>query len=104
MSIRRAPLPKFAVGSQVRVKKGFTAPNCPDIPMGGWHGKVYQVSGTIYMVHWSNATLEAIHPIHREQWRRNGEDFLVMWLQENVLEADSEKPLCMEQPKHEDSG
>ena len=101
MSTTKQPVPKFVVGSEVRVKRGVTAPNCPDVPMGGWCGKVYQMSGTIYMVHWSEATLEAIHSVHREQWRRNGEDFRVMWLQESALEADSGEPLCLEQPKEE---
>jgi hypothetical protein len=48
------------------------------------------------LVHWSEATLEAIHSIHRERWQRDGVDFRVMWLQENVLDADSGEPLCIE--------
>jgi hypothetical protein len=71
------------------VKTGVTAPNRPDMPLGGWYGKVYEVSGTICLVHWSKATLEAIHSIHRERWRRDGVDFRVMWLQEDILEVDS---------------
>ena len=47
MSEKEGTLPKFAVGSDVRVKKGVTAPNCPDMPLGGWCGKVYQASGTL---------------------------------------------------------
>jgi hypothetical protein len=76
----------------VRVKKGVTALNRPDMPIGGWYGKVYEVSGTICLVHWSRATLEAIHSIYRERWRRDGVDFRVMWLQASELEADSRKP------------
>ena len=56
---RKEPSLKFAVGSQVRVKKGVTAPNHADMSLGGWCGKVYQVSGTVCLVHWSEATLEA---------------------------------------------
>ena len=96
MSTREEPLPKFAVGSQVRVKKGVTAPNHADMPLGGWCGRVYQASGAMCLVHWSEATLEAIHSIHRERWQRDGVDFRVMWLQENVLDADSGEPLCIE--------
>jgi hypothetical protein len=59
--------------------------------MGGWHGKVYDVSGTICLVHWNEATLEAIHLIRRER-RQDGEDFRVMWLQANQLEADLGEP------------
>ena len=93
MSTKQETLPKFAFGSRVRVKKGVTTPNHSDMPLGGWCGKVYQVSGTIYFVHWSGATLEAIHSIHREQWQRDGVDFRLMWLHENVLEVDSGEPL-----------
>jgi len=101
MSTREAPLPKFAVGCQVRVKKGVTAPNCPDLPMGGWSGKVYEASGTMCLVHWNEATLEAIHSIHRERSQWDGGDFRLMWLQEDVLEADLGEPLCGEQSKEE---
>ena len=62
------------------------------MPMGGWHGKVYQVSDTICLVHWSNATLEALRSIHRERRQRDGADFQFMWLQENLLEVDSREP------------
>ena len=48
-------------------------------------------SGTICLVHWSEATLEAIHLIRRER-RQDGEDFRVMWLQANQLEADLGEP------------
>ena len=78
------------------MKKGVTAANRPDMPMGGWCGKVYQMSGTICLVHWSEATLEAIHSIHRERRQRDGADFQFMWLQKSVLEADLGKPLCVE--------
>jgi hypothetical protein len=92
VSTTKQTLPEIAVGSEVRVKKGITAPNRPDMPMGGWHGKVYDVSGTICLVHWSEATLEAIRSIHREQRRRDGVDLRVMWLQASELEADLGEP------------
>ena len=94
-------LPKFAVDSEVRVKKGVTAPNCPDMPMGGWCGKVCQASGAICLVHWSEATLEAIHSTHRERWQRDGVDCRDMWFQGSVLEADPGEPSCIEQTKEE---
>jgi hypothetical protein len=98
MPPKEKPLTKFAVGSQVRVKKGVTASK---VPLGGWCGTVYEVSGTVCLVHWNEATLEAIHSIHRERWQQDGVDFQVMWLQENVLEVDPGEPLCIEQPKEE---
>ena len=76
--------------------KGATAFKHTDMSLGGWCGRVYQVSGAICLVHWSEATLKAIHPSHRERWQRDGVDFQVMWLQENVLEVDPGEPLCIE--------
>lgn len=89
MSTTKQPSQELTVGSEVRVKKGVTAPNRPDMPMSGWRGRVYQMSGTICLVHWSNATLEAIRSIHRELQQWDGGDFRVMWLQEDVLEVDA---------------
>jgi hypothetical protein len=99
MSTKQETLPKFAFGSRVRVKKGVTTFNHSDMPLGGWCGKVYQTSGTICLVHWSEATLEAIHSIHRERWQRDGMDCRAVWLQERALEADLGGPLCIEQTK-----
>ena len=101
VSPKEKTLPKFAVGSEVRVKKGVTASNDADMPLGGRCGTVYQVSGTVCLVHWSEATLEAIPSIYRERWQRDGVDFQVMWLQEDVLEVDPGEPLCIEQPNEE---
>jgi hypothetical protein len=91
---------KFPVGSQVRVKRGVTAPNCPDMSLGGWCGKVYEVSGSIYLIHWSGATLEAVRPVYRERWERDGVDFRAVWLQEEWLEADPGEPLQIELGKN----
>ena len=93
MFTKDGTLPKFAVGSRVRAKKGVTAPNDPDVPLGGWLGTVSQVSGSIYLVHWSGKTLEAAGPTGHERWQRDGGDFRAVWLQEKALEADPGTPL-----------
>jgi hypothetical protein len=103
MPTREEALPKFAVGSQVRAKKGATAPNYSDMPLGGWRGTVSQVSGTIYLVRWSGETLAAAGPIYREQWRRDGVDFRAMWLQEKALEADPQAASCVEPEEQVDA-
>lgn len=100
MSTTDKPQPKFAVGSNVRVKKGVNAPHYPDMPMGGWRGKVYQASGTVYFVHWSGATLQAMHSIHRERRQGDSIDCRDMWLEEGLLEADPGEPLRVEQTEH----
>ena len=93
MLTKDGTLPKFAVGSRVRAKKGVTAPNDPDVPLEGWLGTISQVSGTIYLVHWSGETLEAVGPIYQGRWQRDGVDFRAAWLQEKALEADPGTPL-----------
>jgi hypothetical protein len=99
MLAREGTLPKFAVGSEVRVKKGVAAPNYPDVPLVGWRGRVSQVSGTIYLVHWNEVTLEAVRPSYVERWLWDGVDFQAVWLQEMMLEADPGEPLCIEQAR-----
>jgi hypothetical protein len=74
------------------VKQGVVDPNHPGVPLGGWRGVVSQVSGSICLVRWSGATLEAIHSSHPQ----NGIDD-AMWLQDLELEADPREPLCIEQ-------
>jgi hypothetical protein len=97
MSTKEKTLPKFAVGSQVRVKNGVTAPNSPDMPIGGWSGIVYQASGTIYLIHWDRVTLEAIDPSYRRQCELDGVDFCAVWLQERELEPNPGEPLYVEE-------
>ena len=96
MFTKDGTLPKFAVGSRVRAKKGVTAPNDPDVPLEGWLGTVSQVSGSIYLVHWSGESLDAAKPTYRGRWRREAADFRAVWLQEQALEADPAKPLRIE--------
>ena len=92
MSHKDGMVPKFAVGSQVRVKKGVVDPNRPDVPLGGWCGIISQVSGSICLVRWSGATLEAVRSSHPQ----TGIDD-AMWLQDVELEADPREPFCIEQ-------
>jgi hypothetical protein len=97
MTEKEATRPQFSAGCLVRVKRGVTAPNDPELLLGGWCGRVYQVSRTFCLIHWSSATLEAVHPVYRERWERDDEGFRTMWLPENVLEADPGESLCIEQ-------
>lgn len=94
MSHKQEMVPKFAVGSQVRVKKGVVDPNHPGIPLGGWCGVVSQVSGAIRLVRWNEATSS-----------HDGMDG-AMWLQETVLEADVNEPVGVQQeePVGQDRG
>lgn len=86
MPSREGPMPKFAVGSQVRLRKGVSPLNYPDVTLDGWLGTVSQVSGTTYLVHWTQ-TLSAVARTYRGQEKRDGVDLRAMWLQEKTLEA-----------------
>ncbi len=94
---KEATLPQFAVGSQVRVKRGVVSPQYPDLSLEGWCGKVYQVSGTNCFVHWNWATLEAVRTVHRDRWQQDDMDCQAIWLQEEMLEVDPGEPLCIAQ-------
>jgi len=89
--------PKFAIGSQIQVKKGVVSPHYPGISLGGWFGIVSQVSGVNYLIHWNGTTLEAINPSYRQQCERDGVDFEAAWLQERELEPNPGEPLSIEQ-------
>lgn len=88
---------KFAVGSLVRVWRGITAPNHPNVPIGGWLGTVSQTSGDACLIRWNGATLEAIPSCCRQWCERAGTDIDAMWLQNMALEGDPGEPLCIEQ-------
>jgi hypothetical protein len=97
MSTQERTPQEYAVGSLIRVQRGVTAPNNPDMPIGGWLGTVSQASGGICLVRWNGATLEAIPPVYRQWCERTGADINAMWLQNTVLEGDQGEPLCIEQ-------
>jgi hypothetical protein len=97
MSTRDRTRPKFAVGSQVRLRKGGVSPHCPSISLAGWLGTVSQVSGINYLIRWNRATLASAEPSYRQQCERDGVDLVAAWLLESEIEADLGEPLRIEQ-------
>ena len=89
---------KFHVGDLVRVKHGVTDVDYPDIPMGGWVGRILNAEGDTYLVRWSIETLENIHPIYRKRCERDGTDIEEYWVNADDLEPAPNEPLDMEQP------
>ena len=68
------------------------------MPLGGWLGTVSQVSGSIYLVHWSGETLEAVGPDPpRAIAGRDNANLRTAWLPEKALEAGSIMPLGSQQ-------
>ena len=92
---------KFALGDAVRVRAGVTDPDFPDIPLGGWAGKITEVeegNPPLYLIRWSQETLKNIHPVYRKRCERDGLDHEEMRLGEEDLETDGGGPVVLEQP------
>jgi Calcium binding len=92
---------RFALGDAVRVRPGITEPDFPDIPLGGWAGKITEVEQgdpPLYLILWSQETLKHMRPVYRKRCERDGLDFEEMRLGEEDLEADAGGPVILEQP------
>ena len=92
----------FAKGDLVRVKPGVVHDRYPDIPLGGWVGKVKRIGWLTpldYTVRWTKPTLHQTHPVFRTRCRRDEMKPSKYWLAEDQLEAAAEEtPVAMEQP------
>ena len=93
---------RFPVGAKVRVKRGVSDPDFPDIPLGGWSGTVKKIEQTkgepTYLIEWDQRTLKGIHPVYRKRCERDGLEFETMWLGEDDIEPDDGKPVAIEKP------
>jgi hypothetical protein len=101
MSQTKKASARFVVGDVVRVRSGVTDPDFPDIPLGGWAGKITEVEDgdpPLYLIRWSQETLKNIHPVYRKRCERDGLDHEEMRLGEDELEPDSGGPVVLEQP------
>src|SRR4051812_10313390 len=94
--------PRFEPGAKVRVQRGVSDPDFPDIPLGGWAGtvmEVEQVKGEpTYLIEGDGETPKGIHPVYRERCERDGLEFETMWLGEDDIEPDEGKPVPIENP------
>src|SRR4051812_7602084 len=98
--------PRFAVGDRVRVRPGVTDPDWPDVPLGGWAGKVESVTesaeeehpGFVVMIVWNRATLKQMPEVCRARSERDGLDHERMSLSEDEVQPDDGSPVVLEQP------
>jgi hypothetical protein len=101
-SKKRSASPRFKVGDKVRVKPGVKDPDFPDMPLGGWSGRITEIiehEGQINCVfELDERTLASIHPIYRKRCERDGLDFEIMSLSEEELVADDGTPVSIELP------
>ena len=94
-----SPVARFKVGDKVRVKHGTKDADYPDIPLGGWAGKITEVhKDGMYTIRWSRETLAAIHPVVKKRSEKDGTVLEEYWLGDNDLEPDPGGPLNIEQP------
>lgn len=93
---------KFPVGTTVRAKLGTMDPDFPDIPIGGWAGKIQEINQQInppaYLVHWNQHTLDQMNPVRSTRCEQEGLDLESMWLDEDDLEMDTSAIAKTEQP------
>ncbi len=90
--------PTFKVGDLVRVKHGVADVDYPDIPMGGWVGRISRIGSYSYRIRWSVETLENVHPVYRQRCEQDGIDIEEYWVNATDLELAPLEPLNMEQP------
>lgn len=92
----------FGKGDWVRVKPGVVHDQYPDIPLGGWVGRIKRISWLTpvgYTVDWTKATIEQAHPVYLKRCNRDELPPHRHWLAEDQLEATAAKTrLAMEQP------
>ena len=86
----------------MRVKPGVVHDRYPDIPLGGWVGKIKRIgwlTPIAYAIHWTKPTLDQAHPVYFKRCQRDNLKPHRQWLEEDQLEAASnEIPTAMEQP------
>jgi hypothetical protein len=86
---------RYLVGERVRVNRGITHADYPDVSLDGWVGMVIEVHGyDTYTVRWSDQTLARIDPLVRDRCERDGVDLETYWITGDELDPDS--PVVLE--------
>lgn len=102
---RKAPTSRMdcQIGMRVRVKRQIMDPEYPDLPLGGWHGRIVDIQEQPtrnYLIRWSRETLANIHPVYRKRCEEDDVCLDQTWLLEEDLEPDAGGPLLLERPVH----
>ena len=61
----------FSLGCLVRVRSGTKDPDFPDIPIGGWAGKITKVEAVnppCYLIRWNHQTLNTLNRFEDDHW------------------------------------
>ena len=98
---KTTPASKFQVGDKVRVKQGVVDTEYPDIPLGGWAGKIVEVhKNGLYTVEWSQEMLAAMPTIYKKRCEKDYLEIEQYWLRSDDLISDPGGPLEIQQPSN----
>lgn len=90
------------MGTLVRVKKGVTDPLFPDIPLGGWTGRVDEIDNdgknVIVCIAWNSYTLEHMPEAYVVRCLRQAMDFDFLWLSQEDIEPITSEENQIETP------
>src|SRR3954452_19926037 len=93
---------RFPIGAKVRVKSGVRDTDFPDIPLGGWAGKVKEVeqaeAKTTFLIAWNRTPLRGMHPIYKTRCERDGLELESRWLGDEDLEPGDGTRVPSEEP------
>ena len=96
------PKAAFRKGDVVQVRHGVVHDQYPDIPLGGWVGRIKRIGWLTpigYAVHWTKPTLDQAHAVFFKRCQRDGLSPIRYWLEEDQLRRRlNETPVAMEQP------
>lgn len=77
-------------GTRVRVKQGIMSPEFPDVPIGGWTGRVMEASGKppmmSYIIEWDEMTMSSMP----KEYVDKCEAQQLYYRMANVMESDLE--------------
>jgi hypothetical protein len=78
-------------GQRVEVKNGVSMPEFPDLPIGGWQGKVLETSGSgsklKVILEWDESTLARMPESYRSHCESQGLVFAMACLPASELQA-----------------
>lgn len=97
-----ARVPRFEVGAHLQVRRGVMDPNYPDIPLGGYAGRVVEIDnegdGPVYLIDWDEETLDQMPEVFLTRCERDDLDYESIWLAEEDLEPAPDSRAPIEQP------
>lgn len=81
----------FKVGNTVKVKEGIVCPDMQDLIIGGWQGRISEITKDdnghlLIYIEWDSITLENMPDIFIEDSEENGLGFSSMSLLDNEIE------------------